>query len=132
MPKESRRATLQLLGATQAVAESNEPNGEPERRSSRQEVLVLQRHVFDVALGGMALPGEVAQLARAWDVLEDRKRELRGKPKLAPQKVEPKEKRARVIEMDRDEMPLHLTSGVKPAAPPKSDPPPAGPSDPPR
>ena len=31
-----------------------------------------------------------AACARAWDILEDRKREIRGKPKLAPIKAPPK------------------------------------------
>lgn len=62
----------------------------PGRRLSLRQALELQQLVFDTAFGGTAKPAEIAQLARAWDVLEDRKRVLRGKP--LPGSLKPQQK----------------------------------------
>lgn len=51
----------------------------PGRRTSLVDALILQRHVFESAQN-CTKPIELAALARAWDVLENRKRVLRGKP----------------------------------------------------
>ena len=64
----------------------------PGRRLSLRQALDLQRLVYDTAFSEKAKIGEIAQLVQAWDVLEDRKRELRGRPKL--KSVEPPTKEA--------------------------------------
>lgn len=56
---------------------------------SLRQAIDLQSLVYDTAFSGTAKPAEIAQLARAWDVIEDRKRVLRGKPlpgSLRPEK----------------------------------------------
>jgi hypothetical protein len=60
-----------------------------------------------------------AQAARAWQVLEDCLRELRGKPKLAPVKPEPKAKRRGPIQAYVSEGPAHLIE-AKPIEPEQS------------
>jgi len=65
------------------------------RKPKRVQVLEMQ----DILKAGLTNDDEPlaakAQAARAWDVLEDRLRELQGKPKLAPIKAEPKARKQR-------------------------------------
>ena len=58
-----------------------------------KEARALQEVLFAVVLNAETPAKEKAACARAWDTLEDRKRELRGKPKLATVKVPPKSSR---------------------------------------
>jgi hypothetical protein len=64
------------------------------RKSAFSQALALQDVLHKLALNGETQPRDVAACARAWDVLEDRKREMRGVPKsgqrrLAPDKPAP-------------------------------------------
>lgn len=66
----------------------------PGRRTSLVDALILQKHVFETA-EHCTKPGDLAALARAWDILENRKRVLRGKPDpghLRPEAPKPKRK----------------------------------------
>ena len=49
-----------------------------------KEALELQELIMRAARNPKSSPTERAALARAWQVLQDEKRELRGKPKLKP------------------------------------------------
>lgn len=79
------------------------------RLPKRQQVL----HVQDVLLEGIDDPEESlaskAQAARAFDVLEDRLRELSGKAKLAPVKSEPKPRKPRAPSVASDQGPATST-----------------------
>jgi hypothetical protein len=57
-----------------------------------RQALDLQQLVYDTAFSQQAKPAEIAQLARAWDVLEDRKRILKGRPLPGALKPETKKK----------------------------------------
>jgi hypothetical protein len=64
----------------------------PGKQTSLSDVLVIQRTVFAATQEPNVKAADLASLARAWDVLEDRKRELRGRPKagqLRPDKPKP-------------------------------------------
>ena len=60
---------------------------QPGRRMSLSDVLVIQRTVFAATQNPDVKASDLAQLARAWDVLEDRKRELRGRPKAGQRRL---------------------------------------------
>jgi hypothetical protein len=78
----------------------------PGKRNSLRQVLQLQQATYDTALAlkedvvrseDVALrartASSIAQLARSWDTLENRKRVLRGRPlpgSLRPEKAKPK------------------------------------------
>lgn len=69
----------------------------PGRRNSLRQALQLQQRVFEEAVKPGVKPLECAQLVRAWDCLEDRKRVLRGKPLPGSYKPEaPKPKRSQL------------------------------------
>jgi hypothetical protein len=55
----------------------------------------MQQVLFTTTLDASTAPKDKAACARAWDVLQDRKREIRGKPKAGVFKAErPKPKEA--------------------------------------
>jgi hypothetical protein len=65
----------------------------PGRRNALRQALQLQQRVFDEGIKPGVTPVALAQLARAWDTLEERKRILRGRPlpgSLKPEKPKPK------------------------------------------
>ena len=65
----------------------------PGRRTALRQALELQERVFAEGIKLEVKPMELAQLARAWDCLEDRKRILRGRPlpgSLKPEKQKPR------------------------------------------
>jgi len=67
----------------------------PGRRNSLRQALQIQQRVFDEGMKSGVTPGALAQLARAWDILEERKRILRGRPlpgSLKPEKPKSKQK----------------------------------------
>jgi len=64
--------------------------GKP-RKSARAEALELQRIIMAKARSSETKPADIAQLARAWEVLEERIRILKGK--LLPSKDTTKPKR---------------------------------------
>ena len=57
------------------------------------QACVLQQIAFSLASKPTTKPAEVAQLMRAWEALEERKRILRMKPKPKDLDVSPKTKR---------------------------------------
>ena len=61
----------------------------PGKRAALRHLLELQRCVFAAATKEGVKPNELAQLARSWDCLEERKRILRNRPlpgSLKPEK----------------------------------------------
>ena len=65
----------------------------PGKRNSLRQALQLQQRVFEEGTKPGVEPRDLAQLARAWDCLEDRKRILRNRPlpgSLKPEKVKPR------------------------------------------
>ena len=62
----------------------------PGRRRSIQQVLDMQEAIYQNSMAGNVRPADLASLARAFDVLEDRKRILRGKPLPGSLKPKPK------------------------------------------
>jgi hypothetical protein len=61
----------------------------PGRRIAIRQALQIQQRVFEESLKSGVKPSDLAQLARAWDCLEERKRILRGRPlpgSLKPEK----------------------------------------------
>lgn len=69
----------------------------PGRLNSLRQALHLQQCVYEAGVKKGVQPRDLAQLARAWDVIEDRKRILRGRPlpgSLKPEK--PKRKSPQV------------------------------------
>jgi hypothetical protein len=89
----SQVSTAELVARFNGKRKSIET--QQKRLPKRQQVL----HIQDVLLGGIDDVNESlaskAQAARAFDVLEDRLRELSGKAKLAPIKAEPKRRSQR-------------------------------------
>jgi hypothetical protein len=68
----------------------------PGKRNALRQALQLQQRVYEEGIKKGIRPIELAQLARAWDVLEDRKRILRGRPlpgSLKPEKPKNKQRR---------------------------------------
>jgi hypothetical protein len=64
--------------------------GKP-RKSAKSEALELQRIIMSKVRAAETKPADIAQLARAWEVLEERIRILKGK--LLPSKDTTKTKR---------------------------------------
>jgi len=65
----------------------------PGKRHALRQALQLQQCVFEEGIKPGVKPVELAQLARAWDCLEERKRILRGRPlpgSLKPEKTKPR------------------------------------------
>ena len=83
-----------MVGSMNALSNLAAPvNGatriRPGRRIALRQALQLQQRVFDEGIKPGVKPLELAQLARAWDCLEDRKRIIRGRPlpgSLKPEK----------------------------------------------
>ena len=86
------------------------------RRTSLVDVLVLQRSVFNASLNENIKASDLASLARAWDILEDRKRILRGRPlpgSLKPVKKEKSKRQASQTFLEPTVMPeLPETEGI--------------------
>jgi hypothetical protein len=62
----------------------------PGRRHALRQALQIQERVYEESLKSGVKPSDLAQLARAWDCLEERKRILRGRPlpgSLKPEKL---------------------------------------------
>lgn len=76
----------------------------PGRRTSLVDALVLQRHVFETA-EQCTKPIELAALARAWDVLENRKRVLRGKPDPGHLRPEAPKRKSKQVPYTPTDMP---------------------------
>lgn len=74
----------------------------PGKRNALRQALQLQQRVFEEGVKAGVKPVELAQLSRAWDVLEERKRILRGRPlpgSLKPEKPKsPKQDRQKTSE----------------------------------
>lgn len=69
------------------------PRMKPGRRGAVLQLLDMQRFLVADALNPDTTPAARAQVARAWEVLEERKRILRGRPlpgSLRPEKAKPK------------------------------------------
>jgi hypothetical protein len=65
----------------------------PGKRAALRHLLELQRCVFAAATKEGVEPRDLAQLSRAWDCLEERKRILRNRPlpgSLKPEKPVPR------------------------------------------
>jgi hypothetical protein len=65
------------------------PRIKPGRRGALAQLITLQQCVYEAGVKEGVEPRDLAQLSRAWDVLEERKRILRGRPlpgSLKPQK----------------------------------------------
>lgn len=62
------------------------------RGKAYRQVFALQDVLYAEVLNPLTPAREKAACARAWDVLEDRKRELRGKAPLKPQDPSPKKR----------------------------------------
>ena len=60
----------------------------PGKRTALRHLLELQRCVFSAATKEGVEPRDLAQLSRAWEVLEERKRILKGRP--LPGSLKPK------------------------------------------
>ena len=76
----------------------------PGRRTALRQALQIQQRVFEASVKDGVKPSDLAQLARAWDVLEDRKRVLRGRPlpgSLKPLQVKPKRRSFSVMPIPR-------------------------------
>lgn len=67
--------------------------------TSLSDVLVIQRTVFAATQQPGVRPADLAQLARAWDVLEDRKRELRGRPKAGMRRLPTEAPKTKVVKL---------------------------------
>lgn len=65
----------------------------PGRRTALRQALELQERVFAEGIKLEVKPMELAQLARAWDCLEDRKRIIRGHP--LPGSLKPEKRQSR-------------------------------------
>jgi|WetSurMetagenome_2_1015567.scaffolds.fasta_scaffold1269446_1 hypothetical protein len=52
----------------------------PGKRVALRQVLQLQQRLFEESGKAGVKPSDLAQLARAWDILEERKRILKGRP----------------------------------------------------
>jgi hypothetical protein len=61
----------------------------PGKRNSLRQAIQLQQRVFEESNKPGVKPIELAQLARAWDCLEERKRILRNKPLPGSLKPQP-------------------------------------------
>jgi hypothetical protein len=69
------------------------PRMKPGRRGAVLQLLGMQRVLVADALNPETTPAARAQVARAWEVLEERKRILRGRPlpgSLRPEQATPK------------------------------------------
>jgi len=62
----------------------------PGRRKSVSDLISIQQKLKDAALSDTINPTELAQVARAWDTLENRKRILRGRPLPGSLKPDPR------------------------------------------
>jgi hypothetical protein len=69
------------------------PRIKPGRRGALLQLIDMQRFLVADALAPKTTPSARAQVARAWEVLEERKRILRGRPlpgSLRPEMAKPK------------------------------------------
>jgi hypothetical protein len=93
VPKGAKFASMDSL-SNHSMPANGATRMRPGRRTALRQAIQIQERVFAESLKTITKPLEVAQLARAWVFLEDRKRILRGKPlpgSLKPEK--PKQKR---------------------------------------
>jgi len=74
------------LVAHQFSAHDN-PARKPRRLSKRLQILALQESLYSMVRGDKVEPQAAASCARAWDVLEDRLRVMKMKPKPRDQDV---------------------------------------------
>lgn len=113
------------MAPPQQASETLEP-GEirirPGRRKSLHQALDIQRLVYDTIRGSNVRPADLASLARAWDILEERKRILRGKP--LPGSLKPTTPKAKKpgtltapldIAQDNQESPANIEGNVSQA-----------------
>jgi hypothetical protein len=102
----------------------------PGKRNSLRQLLHLQQATYDTIFSlredvvqcedanlRARLGSSIAQLARGWDTLEERKRILRGRPlpgSLKPEKEKPKRKRYREGLMCCEDIPVPAPSSEEP------------------
>src|SRR5208283_2297114 len=74
------------------------------RRRTLAEILEMQQVLRESLLSKDTIPSARAQVARAWDVLEERKRVIRMRPKPKDVDVSPEIKKKRAIDAQRRRM----------------------------
>lgn len=71
----------------------------PGRHRALAQALRMQEVLYDQVLNSEAKLAEKAQAARAWDALEDRKRELRGRPKAGMRRLPTEAPKAKGVKL---------------------------------
>jgi hypothetical protein len=100
------------------------------RRRTLAEILEMQQVLRESLLSKNTIPSARAQVARAWDVLEERKRVIRMRPKPKDVDVSPEIKKKRAIDAQRRRMyeggdtsfDPTMVQGFDPSIPRPSDP----------